>query len=62
MRLKSLSDVLNIVKEWYINIAILRQKHKLLVTMRDNASENKSQEVVDFFESMGVKNNYRISH
>jgi hypothetical protein len=30
--------------------------------MRDNAGENKLQEVVDFFESMGVKNYYRTPH
>jgi hypothetical protein len=40
------------VKKWYSNIAILRQKHKLLVVTRDNAGENKSQEVVDLLESM----------
>ena len=60
MKLKS--DMLKIVKKWYSDIAILRQKHKLLVVMRDNAGENKSQEVVDFFESMGVKNYYSTSH
>ncbi len=55
--------MLKIVKKWYSDIAILRQKHKLLVVMRDNAgaSEKKSQ-VVDFFKSMGVKNYYSISH
>jgi hypothetical protein len=30
--------------------------------MRDNTGENKSQEVVGFFESMGVKNFYITSH
>ena len=29
--------------------------------MRDNTGENKSQEIVDFFESMGVKNYYSSS-
>jgi hypothetical protein len=59
MKLKS--DMLKIVRKWYSNIANLRQKHKLLVVMRDNAGENKSQEVADFFESMGVKNCYSTS-
>ena len=36
--------------------------YKLLVVMRDNASENKSQEFVDLFESMGVENYYSTSH
>ncbi len=60
MKLKR--DMLKIVKKWYSYIAILRQKHKLLVVMRDNAGENKLQEAVDFFESIGVKNYYRTSH
>ena len=30
--------------------------------MRDNAGENKSQEVIYFFESMGVKNYYNTVH
>jgi hypothetical protein len=41
---------------------VLRQKHKLLVVMRDYAGENKSQEIVDFFESMGIKNYYSTAH
>ena len=60
MKLKS--DMLKVVKKWYSDIAILRQKHKLPVVMRDNAGENKLQEVVDFFESMGVKNYYSTAH
>ena len=62
MKLKSY--ILKVVKKWYSDIGILRQKQKLLVVMpvRDNAGENKSQEVVDFFESMGVKNYYSTAH
>ena len=60
MKLKS--DMLKVVKKWYSDIAILRQKHKLLVVMRDNAGENKSQEVVGFFKSMGVKKYYSTAH
>jgi hypothetical protein len=30
--------------------------------MRDNAGENKSQEIIDFFESIGVKNYSSIAH
>ena len=48
MKLKS--DMLKIVKKWYSDIAILRQKHKLLVVMRDNTGEDKSQEVVDLLQ------------
>ncbi len=30
--------------------------------MRDNAGENKSQEIVDIFESTGIKNYYSTAH
>ncbi len=29
--------------------------HKLLVVMRDNAGENRSREIVEFFESKGIR-------
>ena len=54
MKLKS--NMSRIVKKWYSDIADLRQMHTLLVVMRDNAGENKSQEIIEFFESVGVKN------
>ncbi len=37
-------------------------QHTLLVVIRDNAGENKSQESIDFFESMGIKNHYSTAH
>ena len=60
MKLKS--DMLGVVKKWYSDIADLRLKHKLTVVMRDNAGEHKSQAIVDFFESVGVKNYYSTSY
>ena len=36
------------VKSVYSDIADLRQKHKLVVIVRDNAGENKSHEIIDF--------------
>ncbi len=56
--MKAKSDMLKVVKKWYSDsdIADLRQKHKLVVVMRDNAGENKSYEIIEFFESIGVKN------
>ncbi len=56
------SEMLKVVKKWYSDIAVLRQKHKLLVVMRDNGGENESQEIVDFFESMGINNYYSTAH
>ena len=52
----------DIVVLWYSDIADLRQKHKLVVVMCDNAGENKSQEIIEFFESMGVKNPFSTAN
>ena len=60
MKLKS--DMLKVVKKWFSDIADLRQKHKLVIVMRDNAGENTSKEIVDFFESVGVKNYFSAAH
>ncbi len=54
--IKNKIDLPKIVKTWNSDIADLRQRHTLVVVMRNNAGENKSQEILDFFESVGVKN------
>jgi hypothetical protein len=38
--------MLQVVKWLYGDIADLRQKHTLVVAMRDNAGENKSKEIM----------------
>ena len=43
--MKVKSDIIKVVKKWYRDIADLRQKHTLVVVMRDNAGENKSHEL-----------------
>ncbi len=35
-----LSDMLKVAKKWYIDLADLRQKHKLVIVMRDNVQLN----------------------
>ena len=60
--MKVKSDMLKVVKKWYSDIADLRQKHKLVVVMRDNAGENKSHEIIEYFESIGVKNYFSTAH
>ncbi len=35
--MKRKSEMLKVAKKWYSDIAVLRQMHKLLVVMRDNA-------------------------
>ena len=44
--------MLKVVKQWYSDIADLRAKHKLFIVMRDNAGENKSTDIREFFESV----------
>jgi hypothetical protein len=46
--IKTKDQMINVVKRWYSNIADLRTKHRLVVVVRNNAGENKSQEVKEF--------------
>ena len=50
--------MLQVVKRWYGDIAELRQKLTLVVVMRDNAGENKSKDIMEFFDSVGVRNHF----
>jgi len=60
--MKTRDEMLQVVKRWYGDIADLRQKHTLVVAMRDNAGENKSKEIMEFFDSVGVRNHFSTSH
>ena len=53
--LKTKDDVLKAIRKWYSNIAEIREMHNLLVVMRDNAAENRSREIIEFFESRGIR-------
>jgi hypothetical protein len=55
---KTKDETITGVKQWYSDIADLRARHKLVVIMRCNAGENKSQEIQEFFESVGVRNHF----
>ena len=44
--MKTKDDAINALRTWYADIADLRTKHKLVVLMRDNASEIKSEEMM----------------
>ena len=45
---------------WYSDITDLRTKHNLVVLMRDNASEYKSEEMMQFLESKGIHSHFSI--
>jgi hypothetical protein len=47
--MKTNDEMIQVVKQWYSYIANLLAKHKLVVFVRDNARENKSRDIKDFF-------------
>jgi IS30 family transposase len=53
--LKTKDNLLKAVQKWYSDIAELLELHNVCVVTRDNAGENKSSEVIEFFESKGIK-------
>ncbi len=60
--MKTKDEMIKVVKQWYRDIADLLAKHKLVVSVRDNAGENKSRDIKDFFESVGVLNHFSSAH
>ena len=60
--MKSKDDMLKITKKWYSYIADLGQKYSLVVFMRDNAGENKSQKIIDFIDFIGATNRFSASY
>ncbi len=53
-RVKTKNETIKVVKQWYSNIFDLRARHKLVVFMCYNTGKNKSQEIKEFFKSVGV--------
>ncbi len=60
--MKTKDEMILVVKRWYSYIADLRARHKLVVFVRDNAGENKSKDIKEFFESVGVRNHFSTAH
>ena len=56
--LKSKDDAIKALRKWYSDIADLRTKHKLVVLMRDNSSEYKSEERMQFLKSRGIRSHF----
>ncbi len=52
---KTRDELIDAVKQWYPEIADLREKYQLLVVMRDFAGENMSQEIQEFFTEKGAR-------
>ena len=56
--MKTKDDAIKALGTWYSDIADQRTKHKLVVLMRDNASEYKSEEMMQFLESKGIHSHF----
>ena len=54
--LKTKDEALNAAKRWMAEIADLREKYPLLVVMRDNAKENSSKAICDYFTTQPAMN------
>ena len=56
--LKTKDDAIKALMTWYSDIADLRTKYKLVVLIRDNASEYESEEMMQFLESKGIRRHF----
>ncbi len=55
-------DMFKVIKKWYSDIADIGHKHDLVVVMRENAGENKSQKIMEFIQSTGARNHFSTSY
>ncbi len=60
--LKTKDEANAIVRNQIADIADIRDRHKLEVIIRDNASELKSKDLTDHLESLGFKNYYSAAY
>ena len=58
--MKTKGDAIKALRTWYCDIAELRTKHKLVVLMRDNASEYKPEGMMQFLESKGIRSRFKF--
>ena len=56
--MKTKDDALHVVKRWFSDIADLWVKHNLVVLMRDSAGEYKSEEIMQFLDSKGIRSHF----
>ena len=56
--MKTKDDAIKAFRTWYADTADLRIKHKVGVLMRYNASEYKSEEMMQSLESRGVRSHF----
>ena len=54
--MKTKDEVLAMSKRWVAETADIQKDHLILVVVRDNAGENTSKELNDYFTKRGIKN------
>ena len=59
--LETKDETIKVVKQWFSDIADLRTRHKLVVVMRDNAGENKSQEIPRILRIRGSTKSFQYA-
>lgn len=60
--LKTKDEANAMVRRWIADIADIRDRHRLEIIIRDNASELKSKDLTDHLESLGLKNYYSAAY
>ena len=60
--LKTKDEANAMVRKWIADITDIRDRHKLEIIFRDNASELKSKDLTDHLESLGFKNYYSAAY
>jgi transposase InsO family protein len=56
--MKTKDGMLEVIKKWYADIADLRQTYQVVCVMRDNAGENRSNDVFEFLNSHGIRSHF----
>ena len=60
--MKTKDDVLGMSKRWVAKTADIQEDHPILVVVRDNAGENTSKELNDYFTEHGIKNYFHLTN
>ena len=60
--LKTKDEANPMVRRWISDIADIRDRHRLEIIIRDNASELRSKDLTDYLEGLGMKNYYSAAY
>ncbi len=60
--MKTRDETMSMVKRWMTEIADVRKDHPVLMKVGDNAGENTSKELNDYFTECGVKNYFGVPY